>query len=214
MAATVGTLVLGQARASASRMTDSLTEQTLIERCRKQDSEAFGRFVDLYQGRVFGFVRRMVSDADEAADVTQEVFIRAYQHFGRFDARSSVKTWLFKIAHNLCVDYSRRQKRTPNSTSLSGTDDDSDEIDVADIRWQPELVTMDEELAEAVEGAILSMSDKLRSVLLLHDRDDLAYDEIATVLAIPVGTVKSRLFLARAHLQNSLAGYLGERAQA
>ena len=214
MGATVGTLVLGQVRASASRMTDSLTEQTLIERCRKQDSEAFGRFIDLYQGRVFGFVRRMVADADEAADVTQEVFIRAYQHFGRFDSRSSVKTWLFKIAHNLCVDYSRRKKRTPNAMSLSAADDESEAIDVADVRWQPELVTMDEELADAVDGAIMSMSEKLRSVLLLHDRDDLAYDEIASVLAIPVGTVKSRLFLARAHLQNSLAGYLGERAQA
>jgi len=195
-------------------MTDSLTEQTLIERCRKQDSEAFGRFVDLYQSRVFGFVRRMVVDADEAADVTQEVFIRAYQHFGRFDSRSSVKTWLFKIAHNLCVDYSRRKKRTPNSMSLSAADDESEAIEVADVRWQPELVTMDEELADAVDGAIMSMSEKLRSVLLLHDRDDLAYDEIASALAIPVGTVKSRLFLARAHLQNSLAGYLGERAQA
>src|ERR1039457_183219 len=211
MGATVGTLVLGQVRASASRMTDSLTEQTLIERCRKQDSEAFGRFIDLYLGRVFGFVRRMVADADEAADVTQEVFIRAYQHFGRFDSRSSVKTWLFKIAHNLCVDYSRRKKRTPNAMSLSAADDESEAIDVADVRWQPELVTMDEELADAVDGAIMSMSEKLRSVLLLHDRDDLAYDEIASVLAIPVGTVKSRLFLARAHLQNSLAGYLGER---
>lgn len=206
--------MLGQVRASASRMTDSLTEQTLIERCRKQDSDAFGRFVDLYQSRVFGFVRRMVADADEAADVTQEVFIRAYQHFGRFDSRSSVKTWLFKIAHNLCVDYSRRKKRTPNAMSLSAADEESEAIEVADVRWQPELVMMDEELADAVDGAIMSMSEKLRSVLLLHDRDDLAYDEIASVLAIPVGTVKSRLFLARAHLQNSLSGYLGERAQA
>ncbi|MHB8635810.1 MAG: sigma-70 family RNA polymerase sigma factor [Fimbriimonadaceae bacterium] len=214
MGATVGSLVLGQVKASASRMTDSLTEQSLIERCRKQDSDAFGCFIDLYQGRVFGFVRRMISDADEAADVTQEVFIRAYQHFGRFDARSSVKTWLFKIAHNLCVDYARRQKRTPQALSLSAADDESDAIEISDVRWQPELVTMNEELAEAVDVAIMSMSDKLRSVLLLHDRDDLAYDEIASVLAIPVGTVKSRLFLARAHLQNALAGYLGDRAQA
>lgn len=214
MEATVAALGLGQVRASTSRMTDAVTEQALIERCRKQDSEAFGQFIDLYQSRVFGFVRRMIADAEEAADVTQEVFIRAYQHFSRFDARSSVKTWLFKIAHNLCVDYARKSKRAPFATSLSATDDESEPIEVADVRWQPELVTMDEELAAAVDEAILSMSDKLRSVLLLHDRDDLAYDEIASVLAIPVGTVKSRLFLARAHLQNSLAGYLGEHAQA
>lgn len=211
----IGALVCRGPLATQGRMTDSLTEQALIDRCRRQDADAFGRFVDLYQGRVLGFVRRMVPDADEAADITQEVFIRAFQSFRRFDQRSTVKTWLFKIAHNLCVDWSRRNRRSPITASLSAVTDEHDEIEVADSRWEPQRLVLDDELATAIEGAILSMSDKLRSVLLLHDREDLAYEEIASLLGIPIGTVKSRLFLARTHLQGALQPYLSsERAQA
>jgi RNA polymerase sigma-70 factor (ECF subfamily) len=187
---------------------DTYAERAIIERCRKQDAAAFGQFVDLYQGRVFGFIRRMVSDADEAADVTQEVFIRAFQHFNRFDGRSSVKTWLFKIAHNLCVDYSRKHKRTISTISLAGANEEDEAIEVADVRWEPEQVTIDAELADAVEAAISQMSEKLRSVLILHDREDMAYEEIGAALNIPVGTVKSRLFLARNFLKGALAEYL------
>src|SRR5437588_9961783 len=92
---------------------DTATELALVERCRRQDAEAFGKIVDAYQHRVYGFVRRMVSDTEEAADLAQEVFIRAYQAFGKFDGRSSLRTWLFRIAYNLCVDRARRVERTP-----------------------------------------------------------------------------------------------------
>lgn len=81
-------------------------------------------------------------------------------------------------------------------------------MDIPDQRWDPELLVMNEELAQIVEKSIASMSEKLRSVLLLHDREDLAYEEIASALGVPVGTVKSRLFLARAHLQQALTPYL------
>jgi RNA polymerase sigma-70 factor (ECF subfamily) len=208
----IGALGYGRSKANRYGMTDSLTEQALIERCRKGDSEAYGRFVDLYQARVFGFIKRMVTDADEAADLTQDVFIRAYQHFHRFDSRSSAKTWLFKIGHNLCVDWSRRNKRTPMQTSLSATGEEQDELEVSDSRWEPEKLALDEELMCAVEKAIGSMSDKLRTVLLLHDKEDMAYEDIADALEIPVGTVKSRLFLARTHLQNVLQPYVEQRA--
>lgn len=191
---------------------DSASEQALIERCRRSDVEAFGKIVDAYQGRVFGFVRRMVPDADEATDISQEVFIRAFQGFSRFDARSSLRTWLFRIAHNLCIDRSRRLKRSPVEATLDAIGDEDVAYDVPDSRWDPEKVIMGDELRRVVESAIGSMSDKLRSVLLLHDREDFAYDEIAQTLNLPVGTVKSRLFLARAHLQAALNDYLGTEA--
>jgi RNA polymerase sigma-70 factor (ECF subfamily) len=181
-------------------------ETALVDRCRRQDLEAFGKLVDAYQNRVFGFVRRMMPSADDAADVTQEVFIRAFQNFGRFDGRSSVRTWLFRIAHNLCIDRARRNSRAPAEVGLVDPTE-GEEIDVADSRWQPEQIVLDEELMDVVEKAIMSMSEKLRSVLLLHDREDLPYEEIASLLGLPVGTVKSRLFLARAHLQNALRRY-------
>lgn len=191
---------------------DSASEQALIERCRRNDFEAFGKIVDAYQGRVFGFVRRMVPDADEATDIAQEVFIRAFQGFQRFDARSSLRTWLFRIAHNLCIDRARKLKRAPAEATLDAIGDEDLVFDVPDSRWDPETMMLGEELRSVIEGSIATMSEKLRSVLLLHDREDFAYDEIAQTLNVPVGTVKSRLFLARAHLQASLNEYLGTEA--
>lgn len=178
-----------------------------LDKARERNLEAFSKVVDTYQNRVFGFVRRMVANSDEAADVTQEVFIRAFQSFDRFDHRSSVRTWLFRIAHNLCIDRSRKAKRSVAEVGLVDTEH-GEELEVFDDRWQPDQMAMDGELMEVVEASILSMSEKLRSVLLLHDREDMAYDEIADLLGLPVGTVKSRLFLARTHLQNSVRVYL------
>lgn len=206
-------LALGTYRLKA-RQSDPLSEAALIERCRRNDVEAFGKLVDLYQNRVFGFVRRMVSNPDEAADVTQETFIRAFQNFSRFDARSSVRTWLFRIAHNLCIDRARKADRVPTSLSLVGTDDSEETIDVADDRWQPDQMLLNDELMTVVEAGIAGMSEKLRSVLLLHDKEDMAYEEIAETLGVPIGTVKSRLFLARAHLQNVLSEYLDRQSAA
>ena len=205
-------LVLGNVRVNLVTPQDQASEAAMIDRCRRQDVEAFGRFVDAYQARVLGFVRRMVPNSEDAADVTQEVFIRAFQSFSRFDGRSSVRTWLFRIAHNLCIDKARRRGRHVAEVSLSEPGEQDFEFDVPDDRWQPEALIMTDELMGVVESGILSMSEKLRSVLLLHDREDMAYEDIAVTLDLPVGTVKSRLFLARAHLQNVVRAYLGSEA--
>ncbi|MFN8218677.1 MAG: sigma-70 family RNA polymerase sigma factor [Fimbriimonadales bacterium] len=187
---------------------DSAAEMALVERCRRKDFDAFGRIVDAYQNRVFGFVRRMVGDADDAADVTQEVFVRAFQAFDRFDGRSSLRTWLFRIAHNLCIDRARRLDRAPAASAIDASSEDDVAMEIPDGRWDPESVILNDELMGVVESTIAAMSDKLRSVLILHDREDMAYEEIAGALDLPVGTVKSRLFLARAQLQQALIPYL------
>jgi len=187
---------------------DHAAEAALVDRCRRQDMDAFGKLVDAYQNRVFGFVKRMVPNADEAADVTQDVFIRAFQSFGRFDARSSVRTWLFRIAYNLCIDRARKADRSVPEVGMAISPETEEQIDVADNRWQPEMIAMDAELQEAIEEGIRTMSEKLRTVLFLHDREDTPYEDIARIVGVPVGTVKSRLFLARAHLQNVLRNYL------
>lgn len=201
-------LCIGIGRLSPGERVDHAAEAALVDRCRRQDMEAFGKLVDLYQNRVFGFVRRMLPSPEEAADVTQEVFIRAYQSFGRFDARSSVRTWLFRIAYNLCVDRARKADRSIAEVTMMASPDSEEPLDVADSRWHPEQVALDAEMQAAVEAGIESMSEKLRTVLLLHDREDASYEEIAGIVGVPVGTVKSRLFLARAHLQNVLKNYL------
>jgi len=192
---------------------DTAAELALVERCRRQDAEAFGKIVDAYQHRIFGFVKRMVPDTEEAFDVAQEVFIRAFQGLGRFDGRSSLRTWLFRIAYNLCVDRARKLNRTPAETRFEATEEDDQPFEVADSRWNPEEIVINDELMTVVEQGIAGMSEKLRTVLLLHDREDLAYEEIAQALELPIGTVKSRLFLARAHLQQVLGEYLRARQQ-
>lgn len=201
-------LCIGATGLASREHLDHATEAALIDRCRRQDMDAFGKLVDAYQNRVFGFVRRMVTNPEEASDVTQEVFIRAFQSFGRFDARSSVRTWLFRIAYNLCIDRARKVDRSVTEVGMAISPDSEEQIDVADNRWQPEMVAMDQELQAAVEEGIRTMSEKLRTVLILHDREDTPYEEIARIVGTPIGTVKSRLFLARAHLQGVLKNYL------
>jgi len=199
------------ARVVNARQPDAY-EATLVDRCRRKDMEAFGKLVDAYQNRVFGFVRRMINNPEEAADVTQDVFVRAFQNFDRFDGRSSLRTWLFRIAYNLCIDRARKSDRRVSEVALIEPGDEGETMEVADVRWQPEQFALDDELMAVLEQGIRSMSEKLRSVLLLHDREEMPYEEIAKMLDVPVGTVKSRLFLARAHLQNTLKPYLEARS--
>lgn len=186
------------------------TEQALVAKCQQRNFEAFGQIVDAYQNRILGYVKRMVKDPEDALDITQEVFIKAFQAFDRFDGRSSLRTWLFRIAHNLCIDRARKNDRSPALMHLEASDADSEEWEVADERWNPEGVVLDGELMELVEHSLSTMSERLRTVLLLHDAEDMAYDEIAATLNVPVGTVKSRLFLARAHLKASIQAYRTE----
>ncbi len=204
-------IVTGANRLATNRRVEPATEQALIEQCRRQDFDAFGKIVDLYQARVLGFIRKMVRGQEEALDLTQEVFIKAYQGFARFDGRSSLRTWLFRIAYNLCVDRSRKNDRAPDEIALDGQSDDNP-IEISDSRWNPEAFVMDQELQSVVNVGLETMSEKLRGVLLMHDREDMGYDDIAAAMGIPVGTVKSRLFLARSHLQQHLLRYWnGER---
>ncbi|MBL8048325.1 MAG: sigma-70 family RNA polymerase sigma factor [Chthonomonas sp.] len=188
---------------------DAETEARLVEKCRRQSYEAFSQLVDAYESRVLGFVIRLVRNREEALDITQEVFIRAYQAFNRFDGRSSLRTWLFRIAHNLCVDRARREDRNPVRASLDANSANTGETwDVADTRNTADQEVLDEELHTMVRNGLARMSDKLRTVIVLHDQEEMSYEEIASTVGIPVGTVKSRLFLARNFLQQYLKEYL------
>ncbi|MCG9895117.1 MAG: sigma-70 family RNA polymerase sigma factor [Fimbriimonadaceae bacterium] len=196
------------------RMMDAATEEALLSRAKGRDWEAFGRIVDAYQGRVLGYIRRMVRDEEEAQDLAQEVFIRAYQSLDRFDGRASLRTWIFRIAGNLCIDRSRRIKRRPQTVAPDPEIEADDLLNSLDERWRPDRLLLDDELVACIDAAVDSLSDKLKNVLYLHDHEGLAYEEIAQALDVPVGTVKSRLFLARAHLQKQVQAYLGQGGEA
>ena len=185
---------------------NGLSDQLLVARCQADDLSAFDVLVDRYQVRVFGFARRMIGDAQEAEDVAQEVFVRAFRNIRRYDGRASVAGWLFTIATNLCIDRRRRSSRRVAEVPLEPDTDTKHRLVARSGNPQEEAVA--KQMQEAIHTALGTLSDRLRPVLLLHDVEGMSYEEIANALNIPVGTVKSRLFLARERLQSALSAYL------
>lgn len=191
--------------------TSSWAEATLIARAQAQDDTAFDQIVRLYADRIYNYVRRMVGNPQDAEDITQEVFIRAYQGLSQFDGRASFSTWLFRIATNLCIDHKRRQSRRVQTLPYHRDEVDEDEGDweFADTS-QPSALEqlLTKELQGVVEQAIDMLSPKLKTVLLLYDVEGLSYEQIADALGIPMGTVKSRLFAAREQIRKQVEVYM------
>ncbi|MGI8923827.1 MAG: sigma-70 family RNA polymerase sigma factor [Fimbriimonadales bacterium] len=151
--------------------------------------DAFGLLIDRYAARVFGFVSRTVRDRDDAEDIAQEVFVRAFQSPGRFDDRASYLTWLFKIATNLSVDRARKMGRGPAFVSFGNDADSHRASAISDVHADPESRAIVGEMESAIKAAISGLSDKLRTTLLLHDLERQSYEEIAEIREVPVGTV-------------------------
>lgn len=191
--------------------TSSWAEMTLIARAQAQDDAAFDQIMRLHADRIYNYVRRMVGNPQDAEDITQEVFIRAYQGLSQFDGRSSLSTWLFRIATNLCIDHKRRQSRRVQTIPYHHDEADEEEgdwefPDTAQPSALEQLLT--KELQEVVERAIEALSPKLKTVLLLYDVEGLSYEQIAEALGIPTGTVKSRLFAAREQIRKQVEVYM------
>ncbi|GMV37419.1 MAG: RNA polymerase sigma24 factor [Fimbriimonadales bacterium] len=188
---------------------ESALDADLVRRCQANDLAAFDIIVSRYKDRIYSYVRRMVPEDGEAEDVAQEVFVRAFQGIQRYDGRAGFTTWLFRIATNLCVDRSRYRSRRPQSVSLSHPHGDGrPAVDPPDHRYDPERIVLQNEMSAVVERAVGRLSDKLKTVLLLHDTQNLSYEEIAQAVSVPLGTVKSRLFLAREQLREALREYM------
>ncbi len=189
------------------------SDAALIARCQKSDIAAFNEIVGRYKGKIYNYLYRMTGSADDAEDLTQEVFVRMYTSIGSFRAEASLSTWLFRIAGNLCVDAFRRGKKERGTMSLdapvAGSDEDSGASrDVPDWSAEPDKLFGRKELGAHIEAALQKLPPKLRSAVILHDVEGLAYEEIAQAERIPLGTVKSRIFNARVALREHLRPYL------
>lgn len=186
-------------------------EAILISRCRESDTAAFDLIIQQYGDRVYNYARRMVSHPQDAEDIAQEVFIRAFTNIAQFDGRSQLSTWLFRIATNLCIDYHRRKNRRIVALSLTSEEEnhEGEEISVPDESANALDQVLSRELQQVVERAVESLSPKLKPVLLLYDMEGMAYEEISKALSLPLGTVKSRLFLARNQVKQAVEQYLG-----
>jgi RNA polymerase sigma-70 factor (ECF subfamily) len=189
---------------------NSLSDLLLVERVRERDdARAFDEIVRRHKNRIFSYVCRMTHDAPDAEDLTQEVFLRAYQSIQRFRADAAVDTWLYRIATNLVIDRFRRNKRAlPLWEPLDEEDDTIGSLPDTSRENDPEATVQLDELQQQVRKAVSTLPPKLRGAVVLHDIEGLSYEEAAEALGCPVGTVKSRLFNGRNLLRRKLAYYV------
>ena len=182
---------------SANMATESADAQ-LVRRVQKGDKGAFDLLVLKYQHKIVNLVLRYVRDPDQALDITQEAFLKAYRAMPRFRGESAFYTWLYRIAVNTAKNYLAAQRRRPMDVELDLQDPEQFDLH-AKLRETdtPEGVTLSRELHETVERAIDALPDDLRTAIVLRELDGMSYEEIAQTMDCPVGTVRSRIFRAR-----------------
>ena len=171
--------------------------------------QTFEGLVQQHKNRIYGYICRLTNDSPDAEDITQEVFIRAYQSMHAFRHDAALDTWLYRIATNLVIDRFRRGKRAPQTVPV-GSEEDAAIRDLPSTSREsdPQATVQLTELQGQVQRAIQSLPPKLRAVVVLHDMEGLSYEEVAQTVGCPVGTVKSRLFNARLLLRRKLQHYM------
>ena len=176
-------------------------ELAVIRRVQQGDVDAFETLVTAYEKNVYNLALRMTGNREDAQDMAQEAFIKAYNSLPGFRGDSKFSVWLYRIVSNVCLDFLRRQKRRPAS-SLSVEDDEGEEtqLDVADVSQSPEVLLEQKLTREAVRRGLDQLPEEQRQILLLREIHGLSYEEIGQTLGLEAGTVKSRIFRARKRL--------------
>jgi RNA polymerase sigma-70 factor (ECF subfamily) len=183
------------------------TDDALVAQAQGGDTAAFGQLVERHQDTLFNGISRLVRRREDAEDLTQEAFVKAFRGIGRFQGRAKFTTWLYSIAMNVVISYRRRKgaQRRGNPISLhEGADPDGRPIDATDPGRQPEVVAEHREVRERIEDGIAQLDEEHRTVVVLRDIQGFDYETISDLLACPVGTVKSRLHRARLALREQL----------
>lgn len=185
---------------------------TLLERCRQGDQLAWERLVRQHQGRLYGLVHHYVGDAEEAHDLTQDVFVRIYKNLDACSEEKHFVPWTIRIARNACIDHLRRRKARPPARDLPV----DEMVNLASHLPRPDEVVQADARKRLVHLALQQLSELSREIILLKDIQELTLDEIATLLDVPIGTVKSRSNRARIELARKIlslsGGALPERA--
>ena len=176
-------------------------ELELVERARKGDRQAFGVLVERYQRRVVGVVLAVVHNSEDAVELAQETFVRAYQNLGKFEERSSFSTWLYRIAVNMAIDWRRHEGR---HVTLRGEEAETELNRIPSVVGDSFKEVARGETAQKIRDALNELTEEQRTVILLREVEGLSYDEIAETLHCPRGTVMSRLFYARTRLRELL----------
>ena len=179
-------------------MAGESTDAQLVRRVQKGDKGAFDLLVLKYQHKIVNLVMRYVRDPDQALDITQEAFLKAYRAMPRFRGDAAFYTWMYRIAVNTAKNYLAAQRRRPMDVELDLQDPEQYELH-AKLKDTdtPEAVNIGNELQATVERAFASLPEDLRTAIVLREIDGMSYEEIAETMECPVGTVRSRIFRAR-----------------
>ncbi len=211
MATAAAAAVWDLSNARAHTIAGSLdSDSTVVERCLSGDDAAWEDLVRLHTRRIYGLCYRFTGKDSEAQDLTQEVFLRVYRSLASFrSSEGSFTTWLARLTRNLLIDHYRRTRNERITDSieeqLPGTEGRSEEKFRSASR--PDSAVAGREASELLQSALVKLSPELRETIILRDLQEMEYREIAEVLAIPEGTVKSRLNRGRAELARLLKKY-------
>jgi RNA polymerase sigma-70 factor (ECF subfamily) len=191
-------------QAVLNREADTLMLQAVI----RGDDTAYRGLVEKYQGRVYTMLYGMLRNREDARDITQEAFVKAYRNLGSFRLESSFYTWLYRIAMNLAIDFTRKRKRREASGFDEGVAARDNDGSIAEIHHEdsPSKTLERKQLYGRIMDALELLPSDQKQVILLRELEGLSYREISDVMDIPEGTVMSRLFYARKKLQKLLAG--------
>jgi RNA polymerase sigma-70 factor (ECF subfamily) len=188
-----------------------MNDATLVEQCRRGDSVAMERLILKYQNRIYNIVLKTCGNPDDAAELTQETFVKIIENLNRFEGRSSFYTWAFRIAVNLTLNYCQRNAKL----ALRSLDAEEEQCDSQarhvlkdllsdDSSPDPAALAQSKDLYEIVLKALMRLDDAQRTVVVLRDIEGMSYAGIAEVLEIELGTVRSRLSRARSKLRDVL----------
>ena len=184
----------------------ALEDFELVDKAKKGDQIAFEKLMTRYRESIYFMVLKMVHNRDDAEDLTIEAFGKAFNSIGNYAADFAFSTWLFKIATNNCIDFIRKKRLQTTSLDQSTSTEDGEmtPISVKDHNSNPEESLVKEQRAAKIRTAIDALPVKYRTLIELRYLDELAYEEIAEKMNLPLGTVKAQLFRAKDMLYNAL----------
>ena len=186
----------------------SIDDTVLVQQCRQGDSAATERLILKYQNRIYNAILRICANPDDAAELTQDTFVKVIENIDKFEGRSSFYTWAFRIGVNLTLNYCQRSVKL-GLKSLDAEDNEDDDKDrgvlkeflTDDSLPDPAVVIENKELCRIVIKALMKLDDAQRAVVVLRDIEGMNYAQIAETLDIELGTVRSRLSRARTNLR-------------